>query len=184
MKLLLRDTIKCVASPEQLLIYPIWQVQILKILFFTNISNVYPYASGFVFLFERMDRETLNIVRASKMWLLENTEVVLLLMLKKQLYNFMTQILGTICQNSKKWRIRKSHFQFPKSILIGLCMCWQNNWLMLRSQSKEWANRIRLMKTYSHYNREKTLRIHNVLGQIIRSVINEQLELMKVFLYV
>lgn len=63
---------------------------------------MYPYASGFVFLFERMDRETLNIVRASKMWLLENTEVVLLLMLKKQLYNFMTQILGTICQNSKK----------------------------------------------------------------------------------
>lgn len=63
---------------------------------------MYPYASSFVFLFERMDRETLNIVRASKMWLLENTEVVLLLMLKKQLYNFMTQILGTICQNCKK----------------------------------------------------------------------------------
>lgn len=111
------------------------------------------------------------------------TQVVLLLTLKKQLHNFMTQILGTICQNSKKWKIRKSHFQFPKSILIGLCMRWQNNWLMLRSQSEEWANRIRLMKTYSHYNCEKTLRIHNVLGQIIRSVINEQLELMKVFLY-
>lgn len=41
------------------------------------------------------------------------------------------------------------------------------------------------MKTYSNYNCEKHFRIYNVaLGQIIKSVINEQLELMKISLYV